>query len=80
MRVSRLRSAWLAKSRLGAKMDDGMEDFQAATVAIGDRNYPEAVRLLHVSERKAADAKPVGPVAEIKALRETCEAQIGHGD
>lgn len=59
--------------------DDGMEDFQAATVAVFDRDYAEAVRLLRSAENKAAAAKPAGPVAEIRALREQCEAQLGHG-
>jgi hypothetical protein len=60
--------------------DDGMEEFQIATCCIADKDYAEAVRLLHIAERKAADAKPAGPVSEIRALRETCEVQIGYGN
>lgn len=61
------------------RADDGMNDFQHATVAIGERRYADAVRLLHKAEDKAARAKPAGPVEEIRALREMCEAKISHG-
>ena len=60
-------------------MADGMEDFQAATVEISAGRYMEAARLLRAAEEKAEGSKPAGPVAEIKALREQCEARAGFG-
>lgn len=60
-------------------MDDGFDDFQEATVEISAGRYAAAVSLLHSAEQKAASAKPAGPITEIKALRQQCEAQVGHG-
>lgn len=60
-------------------MDDGMDDFQHATVEIASGRYVEATKLLRSAEMKAADAKPAGPVAEIVALRQMCEAKLEFG-
>lgn len=57
-------------------MDDGINDFQAATCDISAGDYAAALKKLARAEAKARKARADDLASDIAALRAACDARL----